>query len=1071
MKVALVRRSLAYYWRTNLAVIGGVGAAVAVLAGALLVGDSVRSSLRDLFLQRIGRTDFVVSSTGFFLEQLTLGESCPLISLQGVVTHEQSGRRATGVQVYGVDERFWRFHGVEREGPAGRSIFMSPGLVQELASRAGDSILLRVEKPSAIPLESVHGRKEDVGRTIRFTAREALPSSSLGEFSIRPQQGSVRVVFVPLKRLQADLEQNGKVNTLLVSGAFSPETLKERFALEDLGIRIRVLPGPRCLSFETGGALISDALSEAAMTTAKALNMRTSSIFTYLANTIRLGEREIPYSLVTAKDGNSSGILLNEWAGRDLGAKTGDEVALDYYVWEANGRLVTRTANFRVNGILPLAGDFADRDLAPEYPGITGSESLHDWDPPFPIDLRRIRPRDEEYWKRYRTTPKALIPIEKGQELWGSRFGKLTSIRIFPRQDTSLEAARDVYAKQLRSTLDPVQAGFSVYAARSQGLGAAGGSTDFGEYFVYFSFFLLVSALLLTGLFFKLGLEQRLGEIGLLQAVGFPAGRIRTLFLSEGAVLAGIGSILGLAGAVVYASGILLGLRTWWVGAVGTRLLSLHVTPMPLALGALGGVIAALVSIAWTLRGLRQVTPRNLQSNVLPTSKGRGAGVIGGIATLLGVALLLAASLNRVSQTAGFFGAGSLLLMAALCYQWVWLSGNRRSFVDSVAALGFRSARYRPGRSILSIALIASATFLIVAIGAFRQEERSSLDPKSGTGGFPLFAESLLPLVHDPNSPAGKDALNLPALKEVRFVPFRLRPGDDASCLNLYQPRNPRILAAPPSFLKTGRFSFQDSLAKTDQEKDNPWLLLETQSSDGWIPAIADSTSMAYALHRKLGDELIVAGDGGRPIRLRLIGALRDSLFQGELLISERNFLRVFPDQEGFRFFLLDAPREEALRITGVLEEALSDYGFDVIPAGERLAAYHRVENTYLSTFQALGALGLLLGTVGLAAVLLRNILERRRELALLRAVGYRSTHLAWMIVAENTLLLGSGLLTGTVCALLAIAPAFFSRGGPLPVLSLGLLLSAVLLTGLLTSLLATRAAVRSPLLPAFRAE
>ena len=48
----------------------GVATAVAVLAGALLVGDSVRGSLRDLVLQRLGRTDQVVVSTGFFREAL-----------------------------------------------------------------------------------------------------------------------------------------------------------------------------------------------------------------------------------------------------------------------------------------------------------------------------------------------------------------------------------------------------------------------------------------------------------------------------------------------------------------------------------------------------------------------------------------------------------------------------------------------------------------------------------------------------------------------------------------------------------------------------------------------------------------------------------------------------------------------------------------------------------------------------------------------------------------------------------------------------------------------------------------
>jgi ABC-type antimicrobial peptide transport system permease subunit len=149
----------------------------------------------------------------------------------------------------------------------------------------------------------------------------------------------------------------------------------------------------------------------------------------------------------------------------------------------------------------------------------------------------------------------------------------------------------------------------------------------------------------------------------------------------------------------------------------------------------------------------------------------------------------------------------------------------------------------------------------------------------------------------------------------------------------------------------------------------------------------------------------------------------------------------------------------------------MSDFGFDVVSAAERLAAFHRVNNTYLATFQALGGLGLVLGTFGLGAVLLRNVLERRRELALMRAVGYNAGHLSLMVLAENTFLLFGGLLVGTGCALVAIAPALIERGGDMPVLSLAVLLSIVVAAGLTASIAATIAAIRSPLLSALRSE
>jgi hypothetical protein len=382
-----------------------------------------------------------------------------------------------------------------------------------------------------------------------------------------------------------------------------------------------------------------------------------------------------------------------------------------------------------------------------------------------------------------------------------------------------------------------------------------------------------------------------------------------------------------------------------------------------------------------------------------------------------------------------------------LLFESAWLHTRRFARIRGTSTLGMRNVAYHPGRAILCIALIASATFVIVSLDAFRRDGSAP-----GTGGFPLLADSVLPLV----------ALNLPPLDGVQLIPFRLRPGDDTSCLNLYQPRRPRILAPPAAFLRTARFAFQGA----EGQANNPWLLLESKPAGGAIPAIADANSMTYVLHRKLGEEFDLDG-----VRFRIVAALQDSLFQGELIVSEANFLKLFPDTAGYRFFLVNAPPGKEEQTTRLLEESLSDYGFDVQSAPARLAAFHRVENSYLETFRALGALGLLLGTVGLAAVLMRNVLERRRELALLRAVGYRPRHLAAMVLAENLFLLVVGLATGAACAAVAVAPAVGVRGGHLPVWSIGVLLALVLAAGMLASLAATAAALRSSVLDALGSE
>ena len=423
----LVVRALTYYWRSNLAVVAGVATAVAVLAGALLVGDSVRGSLRDLVLQRLGRTDRVVFSTGFFREALagemasdaqfapTYSGAAPLIVLQGAVSDPAGGRRVSQVSIYGVDARFWTFHHIAgRSGPAGRDALLSRALAADLGVASGAAVLVRLERPTAIPMDSLHGRKEDPGRTLRLTAREVLDASQMGDFSIQPQQGSVRAIFVPLARLQQDLEQPGRVNAVLVSdGAVADgrpleAALKQRARLEDVGLKVRRLDSQGALVVEADAGLLDRRRADAVDRAANSAGLRTQPVITYLANTLRAGDRQVPYSLIAAVDlkaiapqmapsqeSSTPSIVINDWTARDLGAAVGDQLTLDYYVWQDPGYLETKTAVFRIAAIVPIAGAAADRDLSPSYPGITDADTLGDWDPPFPIDLKRVRPADE----------------------------------------------------------------------------------------------------------------------------------------------------------------------------------------------------------------------------------------------------------------------------------------------------------------------------------------------------------------------------------------------------------------------------------------------------------------------------------------------------------------------------------------------------------------------------------------------------------------------------------------------------------------------------------------------------
>ena len=233
------------------------------------------------------------------------------------------------------------------------------------------------------------------------------------------------------------------------------------------------------------------------------------------------------------------------------------------------------------------------------------------------------------------------------------------------------------------------------------------------------------------------------------------------------------------------------------------------------------------------------------------------------------------------------------------------------------------------------------------------------------------------------------------------------------------------------------------------------------------MPAFGEKNTVEWMLKTSLGGQDHTAARS----HLRIDGLLSDSVFQSSLLVSEPNFLRIYPGQEGYNFFLIHTPAGKEDRSAARAGNGLGDRGFEVTPTAERLNAYLAVENTYLSTFQALGGLGLLLGSLGLAVVLLRGVWERRGELALLRALGYRRATLGWLVLAENAFLLLVGLLAGTASALLAVSPHLLSGAGSIPWLHLLAMLAGVVLIGLIAGALATVSTLRAPLILALRRE
>jgi ABC-type lipoprotein release transport system permease subunit len=1151
----LLVRNLFYHWQGNLAVLLGVALGTAVLTGALLVGDSLRGSLRELTLDRLGWVEEAMLPGRLFRAQLAqeipADRRSAALVLTGSASSDASAKatRAGGVTVLGVDSAFWPYLSNPGDGWFWESnsaeAVINHHLAQLLGVKAGDTITLNLPKADEVPRESLLGKRKvsDVLQAIDVKVREILTETGLARFSLKPTPEPARNVFVPLRLLQSELDIAGKANAVLIAGPTGnvAEALRGRLTLDDWGLRLRT-PRARALALvkylapnEEEGRLrparwrgrVPPKLAKAAeanqgvltreqviafyekqrpyislesrqvflpppaVDAADAIAGSTARrVFVYLADSIgtaaaehsyvvvgavRMGDGQ-PFAALGATAPSRDGIVLIQTDEAPWKLKQGEDVTLAYFLQDA----VRQTAPFKVDALVRMHGALDDPDLTPEFPGITDQPDMRSWRPTFPYNSKRVTAEDEAYWQRYRATPRAYIDLQTAQRLWGERFGSLTAVQFFGMDAQTLE--RDLLAK-----LPPERGGFVFQPVRANAERASGGSNDFGVLFLSFSMFLIVSALVLVGLLVRLNLDRRASQIGLLLATGWSHRRVRWLLLGEGAMLAFVGGLVGSAGALTYGRLMLDLLRANWPGGDNLNFLRLHVEPTSLVYGYVGSLTVSVLTIYWATRVLGKLSPRMLLAGATTSDRFITARYRWPLSQILiaqgviGAALLVTAGFfaERSEAKAGsFFGSGALLLIACLGGVWMWLrhTGQQSAPRPSLTALGVRNAGRQPVRSLLTVGLLATATFLIVAVECFHKEtDPASLGATGGTGGFALIAETDVPVFEELNTPKVRKEYGLiqPALAGVQFHACRVHGGDDTSCLNLYQPLQPRILGVPtPAF--EDRFHFTASWPGVPREAQGSWAMLDAALPDGFIPAVVDATSAEYALHKKLGETIEVVDDRGEKVSLRIVGLLDESVFQGEILVSETAFRKLFPRHEGFAYFLVDCgdvSPERVREVQAAVEVGLAPQGVRVETTATRLQAYMAVENMYLATFQALGGLGLCLGAIGLAIILMRGVWERRGELALLRALGFSSVRLGWLVFAENLALLVLGLAAGTLSALVAVAPHLAGAGAQVLWLRNGILLILVLAIGLIAGGLAVFMTVRTPLLAALRRE
>ena len=1071
-----VLQTLRYYRKLNFAVVLGIALSTAILVGALVVGDSVRYTLLQVVQQRLGKTSRVISAgERLFSQQLAAGiasqtgaTTTALLRSNGFGVIGGGENRVNQLAVWGVDSLFGQFG----ENPDGfhlkeNEVAINEELARLTGLKPGDEFLLRVNKLNTFPANTPFVSVKENSVAVYVRIKNILKANELGNFQLQNSQSAPRNLFGNIDWLNRLMQLQAKANVILVGDRFAAndltEILRQNWRMEDLNLKIRESAQYNYTELISDRVFVEPFVAEFCQK-----NLPESKpVFSYFINSLSANGFSTPYSFVSSDPALSGAELdVSQWLADDLKLTPNDSVRISYFEVGPQRKLVEKDTVFVVNKLFVQEGVLADKNLMPVIPGLSDAGNCRDWKTGVPVDLKKIRPKDEAYWKLSGGAPKAFVSLATAQKLWGNRFGETTAIRM-----AGLNGAE--WEKSLLSGIDPADAGFQLSDAKTEGDKAASTGVDFGQLFIGLSFFVLFAALLLTIILFRLFLNYRKSEIGTLSALGFSITRLRRLYLQEAGIYILVGILVGIPLGVGYNYLILKAVNTIWVDIVRTSAVQMHLNFSTILMGSVAIGLVSLATIWLVLNRFlkRQLVSLQRKSVVERSSLGRSSMLIAAFLLLTSLMLLLFKGFKNGEINPEYFLVSGFGLLPGFLFLADWLT---RKLASEKANTAFTLRRFilhrlaaERSRNLMMVSFLATGIFLVFSTGLNRKEvTKNAGKASSGTGGFNYFMETSIPVLTNLATAKGREELDLPA--EAILVPFQVRQGDDASCLNLNRILQPEIIAFHPAeFDKRSSFTFVSRTIELDPI--HPWLSLEQSLNDGVIPAIADQGVIQWGMGKSVGDTLFYKDEEGKLLRLKLIGGLAGSVFQGKVIIAAEHFSRIFPSVSGSSLFLLDLPGKE--QTIEALKTSWHAYGPEVVTTRERLITFYSVESTYLQIFLMLGAIALLIGTVGLGILLYRITVEQLPEYALLSSLGFQQSQIFRLLIVERLLLILASVLIGIIPALLSSLPSLTSPLYASLWVWPPVILLLIILSGLAGSYIAIKMAFRQKLAVTLRNE
>ena len=1028
-----------------------VAISTAVMVGAMLVGHSMRASLQQSTDSRLGQVQASLSAGDRFLGhdlvkrfQTKYRNMAGMIQLPGTLRNQETGRGLNRVTVNAVDRDFWSMS-LGSTKYSEEDIAINSTLAKRLNLNVGDLILLKLStNPMA---DSVMSQSETELEALELKVTRILTSEDFGEFNLAVNQLPPYNLFLSLQLVQEMLEKEGRINLVLSGEQVALEELqkelKNQLNLDDLELRLEKVG--KVTELRSTRIFLEEAISDLMPETSE------TKLFTYLVNSVRKGELQTPYPLVMGSSSSEfslkpNEIILTDWMANDLQAQVGDQVQLNFYVLNDQNQLRGEQHDFMVRSILPVSSQKLDPKMMPDYPGLKDSEHCRDWNVGFEIDLEKIRDKDEKYWDTYKGRPKAIIAYDTAKSLWRNRYGDKTALRYSSQSDQNLK-------QTLENVLKPEHFGLFFMPNAQMSQQALAGSMDFSSLFMGFSCFICIAVLTLTHMLFKFLLEERKEQYHLLSALGFDYAFMRKQFVLEFLLISIPGSIVGIVFGVIYSGFLIDQLNSNWKDAIGDWDLFVEFDTIAVSQGVLIGVCLCLCILGISLKLLKRHV-KEFSEPVLISYRQTKVWHTWLRWSSFTMSIFIGSRLFLMSHRAPkleFFLFGALLLLTTLMFCLRLLSKQSTKSPQKFSRWSFIFSQMsrRRGRSLAVMSMLSCGAFMMISLEVFRMApDVDTQKHESGSGGYQLLLDLTRPLDRDLNlvETQKRFALDPDLLSQAEFASLRVSPGEDASCLNLNRAQRPNLIGIPTeNFAEQQRFSFA---AQASDSEISPWLQLKQDMGQGKIPIIGDQNALLYSLGKGLGDVIEIVDERGVKLELVVVGGIQNSIFQSSLLMDEEQLLKYFPSISGFKNVLVHCDEELEAKIQVELNEGLESLGADVVSTQSKMMSYNRVQNSYISIFQTLGLLGLVLGCSGLCLVVIRNINDREKDFLIFSALGQTLKRMQWDLLKEHMSLFIAGIFFGFLSGLLATWPILQSGVGDLKLGSIFIWMLLMLLIG-----------------------